>query len=745
LTIGQNIVNVASTGCLDFSAPYSFRVCPSNNPTAILPSTPTACNYTGVTSVTLTITGGSNAAGETTSYALTDMAGQILQIQTTPIFNSLSNTDYAAYAVSYETAVGVTGLTIGQNIVNVASTGCLDFSAPYSFRVCPVPTEICNDGIDNDGDGLTDCADPDCNTPSITSTTPTNPTVTTCPSLNDGMIEVTATGSNLEYSIDGITFQVSNLFRDLTAGNYTISVKDVDSPCLATTTVTLTNPNCPPNNPTAILPTTPTACTYTNVISVSLTITGGSNAAGETTRYALTNMAGQILQIQVTTPTFNNLSSTDYAAYAISYETAIGVTGLIVGQNIQNVASTGCLGFSTPYSFRICPPANPIAVLPTQLTNCTYTNITNINLTITGGSNAADETTDYVLTDLAGQILQIQTTATFNNLSNLNYAAYAVSYETAIGVTGLTIGQNIQDVASTGCLDFSAPYNFRNCPQAQPDPEVCNNGIDDDGDGLTDCADPDCNCITPVTGTPAVLPLFIEPGCDYQSGETVTVITNGGTGAADETISYILTDENGVILQIVNTPAFGSLSAGNYIIYTLAYKTASPPNNFSVGQNVLNVTSTGCLDFSVPCAFIVCENITPGNCDYLLNSPINLVISNGNTTNATTKYFITDGTGLIVTTSTNATFLGITEAGTYFAYALSYDNTATITGDSVGDNLNNLNIVGNVCYDWSAPFVFDACSTTENCTNAVDDDGDGLIDCSDPDCQLAAPGAIQFD
>ncbi|MEN9611498.1 MAG: hypothetical protein RLZZ628_2312, partial [Bacteroidota bacterium] len=46
---------------------------------------------------------------------------------------------------------------------------------------------------------------------------------------SDGSLTVTATGSELQYSIDGTTFQVSNVFEQLTAGYYTITVKDASN------------------------------------------------------------------------------------------------------------------------------------------------------------------------------------------------------------------------------------------------------------------------------------------------------------------------------------------------------------------------------------------------------------------------------------------------------------------------------------------------------------------------------------
>jgi hypothetical protein len=33
----------------------------------------------------------------------------------------------------------------------------------------------------------------------------------------------------------------------------------------------------------------------------------------------------------------------------------------------------------------------------------------------------------------------------------------------------------------------------------------------------------------------------------------------------------------------------------------------------------------------------------------------------------------------------------------------------------------------------------------ENCSNGIDDDGDGLVDCDDPDCEATAPGSINND
>jgi len=78
---------------------------------------------------------------------------------------------------------------------------------------------------------LIDCADGDCGKPIIQSVTPDNPN---CPALNNGKITITASGNNLEYSINGgNTYQSDAEFTGLTDGNYTITVRNTATTCVA--------------------------------------------------------------------------------------------------------------------------------------------------------------------------------------------------------------------------------------------------------------------------------------------------------------------------------------------------------------------------------------------------------------------------------------------------------------------------------------------------------------------------------
>ncbi len=105
--------------------------------------------------------------------------------------------------------------------------------------------------------------------PTISSVLKGDPSVSSCPALNDGTISVTANGSNLQYSINnGATWQVSNTFAGLVAGSYTVKVKDNTSTCEVAYTsnpVVLTAPIC------NLAPTMTSAGTATTPENVSTT------------------------------------------------------------------------------------------------------------------------------------------------------------------------------------------------------------------------------------------------------------------------------------------------------------------------------------------------------------------------------------------------------------------------------------------------------------------------------------------
>ena len=104
---------------------------------------------------------------------------------------------------------------------------------------------------------------------SITNITTTNPT---CVPGNDGSMTITASGGTLAYTYNiGGANQANNVFANLGAGNYTITVTDANG-CTATSTQTI----APPNSPTiTAVVTTDVDCNGGNNGSITVTATGG--------------------------------------------------------------------------------------------------------------------------------------------------------------------------------------------------------------------------------------------------------------------------------------------------------------------------------------------------------------------------------------------------------------------------------------------------------------------------------------
>ncbi len=80
--------------------------------------------------------------------------------------------------------------------------------------------------------------------PAIISATINSTNPSTCNST-DGTITISSVSGgsgNYQFSLDGITYQLGNLFSGLTNGSYTIYIKDVTASCQITQTATLTSP-----------------------------------------------------------------------------------------------------------------------------------------------------------------------------------------------------------------------------------------------------------------------------------------------------------------------------------------------------------------------------------------------------------------------------------------------------------------------------------------------------------------------
>lgn len=174
-------------------------------------TTPTVCSATNIGTITLT--------GET---------GSVLKWETSTN-SGTSWTDIAETGTTYQFVNAVDGQQY-RAVVNNGGT-CVD--ANSTITTITVGT-----------------------LPVISMATPNDPTLASCPAGNDGSITITATGANLQYSIDGGTmWQASNTFTGLVSGTYTIRVRDSVSNCTEdymSNPVMLNDPGCPACTPPAI-------------------------------------------------------------------------------------------------------------------------------------------------------------------------------------------------------------------------------------------------------------------------------------------------------------------------------------------------------------------------------------------------------------------------------------------------------------------------------------------------------------
>ncbi|HSQ46365.1 MAG TPA: Calx-beta domain-containing protein, partial [Lutibacter sp.] len=289
--------------------------------------------------------------------------------------------------------------------------------------------------------------------PIINQVTASNPTIATCPILNNGSITINATGANLRYSINnGGSYQTSNIFNGLTSGTYQIVVKNNTTNCLAyyTENVVLTNPVCISN--VGIVTTTNAAepstnglftLTLTNPLvidtEITYTVTG---TASNGTDYATIGTKVTILanQTSVTIPVNviddNTIEATETVIITlISTNTLVTVdptkniatvlitdndggpqNGLVIndvtvnenaGNAIFTVTLTGNVqgGFTVNYA-----TANGSAIAPSDYTS------TNGTLSFTGNNNEVKTITVPIINDNL-----IEPTENFVvNLSNLS-------------------------------------------------------------------------------------------------------------------------------------------------------------------------------------------------------------------------------------------------------------------------------------------------------------------------------------
>ena len=190
---------------------------------------------------------------------------------------------------------------------------------------------------------------------------------------------------------------------------------------------------------------------------VTLNVTGGNQTDSYNSTFILTDLSGQILLVNEDEATFEIGEQGFYTAYAVNYKDDTNVTGLVAGANIVDVSSDNCFDIGLPYGFTVC----------TEITTCNYCLGETVSLTADGGNTDPAFTTQYVLTNIRGEILLISDTPVFEELEAGVYNIFPINYETAKAIEGLEIGGFIQRVQS-GCIEIGTPFIAGVCDQLNP-------------------------------------------------------------------------------------------------------------------------------------------------------------------------------------------------------------------------------------------------------------------------------------
>ncbi|MBI1225086.1 MAG: hypothetical protein GC192_07585 [Bacteroidetes bacterium] len=225
--------------------------------------------------------------------------------------------------------------------------------------------------------------------------------------------------------------------------------------------------------------------------------------------------------------------------------------------------------------------------------------------------------------------------------------------------------------------------------------EICNNGLDDDGDGLVDCADPDCanslNVSTNVT----------SPSICVGESTTISASASGGSGSFSYDWSNGL--GNGISHNI--TPSITTT-------YTVTVTSSGGCTSTAQVTVTVNFCSENCSDGidNDGDGLVDCDDSECG-----LGSSANVVDTDCSASNGSVTLIATGGSGTYEFSSNNTT----------------WQSSNTFSNLSPGNYTYYIRNASGLC-PRSVPFTIS--ELCEICNDGIDNDGDGLVDCADSDC-----------
>ncbi|MBK9016573.1 MAG: hypothetical protein IPM82_22245 [Saprospiraceae bacterium] len=341
--------------------------------------------------------------------------------------------------------------------------------------------------------------------------TPPAPTLSATCANPTATISVTApTGANLQYSINGTTYQSSTSFAGVSAGTYNVTVKNATTGCFSPAT----------------------AITVYNAPTISVQPGGGTICSGSAYNLSVlaANAATYQWQSSTNNVTFTNISE----ATSSNYNTGI-LTSTTYYQVLLNNGTCSLTSGKATVTVQVCPEIcdNGLDDDNDGLTDCadpdctttggyatavtSQTGITNPNNAL-GAPNSTFaklyETGDRLVLDFgvaipAGgkYIITWRRKSTYTNTvaanmvveesaNNSTFTQNAVkpstSSKTTFVTTTMTTGVPTRYIRLKTNGGTDDDFVIDAVTRITCLLEICNNGLDDDGDGLADCADSDC-------------------------------------------------------------------------------------------------------------------------------------------------------------------------------------------------------------------------------------------------------------
>ena len=459
-----------------------------------------------------------------------------------------------------------------------------------------------------------------------------------CFNSADGSISVTATGGTApyQYSLDGTNFQTENVFSGLDAGDFIVTVKDINS-CTVTKDITLLKPNEVTTTATVVS----ASCVGSMNGSITIDVTNGVAPLS----FSLNDGIAQSSNV------FDQL---DPGTYSVTVSDASGcgptITDIVVGANvviepITTVTNVACFGTANgtiaisaaggaaPYEFSIDGTnfvtsseftglaANTYSLTVKDANGCTATTQAVVaepvalsaaaEATSPGCSSAADGS--IAITAAGGTApytfsingTDFQDSGSFVGLSANDYSLTAkdangctVDVAVTIAATeGFSVQSNISNLSCFGSADGSVSLSVTGSENATYTYSI-------DGENFQEAAS-----FTGLAPGDYALTVKNVVGCTVQAAVAIT---------SPAALSIILTEENGEVIATVeggtapyifssNGTDFQesnmfSLTPGSYTI------TAKDANGCVVGAEVVITIETGIADDLLKQGLIVYPN-----------------------------------------------------------------------------------------------------------------------------------------